>query len=211
MTASCHDPAFSTPPPDLHFGPREVETARRAYLLAEDVTGDSFALPSLDNDRHAVDLRTLADLDPREVVPADVLAHLVRYEGQDRPVRPPRTLFRICLQDHTILRRLRAEGGAFPLFSLLVFVLTHELVHVVRFLKHHQRFDATDAEREAEESLVNTITCRLLRQVRVPGLCEVVRRFVPPGMPALPPGAPLPPHLPADGLVMLADPPSGLR
>jgi hypothetical protein len=167
------------------FDPRQRHEALRAFLVAEDLTGDHFALPALDSSEHPIDLRTLIDLSAHEVVPAGALAQVARYDEHGAIASAARTLYRICVQDHAVLSRLRDERGAVSLFPLLVYVLTHELVHVVRFLRHQGPFHGSERERAAEEAIVHEITRRVLHRAPLAALDPVLERFRPLGLPAL--------------------------
>lgn len=116
-----------------------------------------FRIPAFPSHRYPYELATLDDLHRLERV-RDALAHLVVYE---RPRRQgPEFLYRICLQDDLILER--SAGG--ELSSLLVYIITHELVHVVRFQRAEESFLAGRASREQEEEQVHRITLGLLEE-----------------------------------------------
>jgi hypothetical protein len=95
----------------------------------------------------------------------NAFAHLVVYE-RSRPAGEEH-LYRICLQDDTILRRVVGEGDDW-LGALLVYILTHELVHVVRFQRAEQSYQVEASTREHEEDEVHRITLELLRQKAEP-------------------------------------------
>ena len=63
------------------------------------------------------------------------------------------------------------------LFPLGVYVATHELVHVVRFCKFLQRFDAEPAERQREEMRVHEITQKALGTLRLSNLDYVLEAY----------------------------------
>lgn len=167
------------------FDGGQRDDARQAFLVAEDLVGDHFALDALDSTRHPIDLRTLVDLRADEVVPDGALAQVARYDERGVVASAARTLYRICLQDHAILARLDEERGAVGLFPLLVYVLAHELVHVVRFVRHQGPFFATGRERSAEEAIVHEITRRVLSRARLRALHPVLDRFRPLGLPSV--------------------------
>jgi len=167
------------------FDPRQRAEAYRAFRVAEDLIGDHFALDAIDGPSHPVDLRTLVELRAEEVVPEGAFAQVARYDERDTIASLARTLYRICVQDHAVLSRLRQERGALELFPLLVYVLTHELVHVVRFLRHQGPFHATDRARAAEEAIVHEITRRVLARAPIPALGPVLERFRPFGLASL--------------------------
>ncbi|MDA8408446.1 MAG: hypothetical protein M0T73_16515 [Deltaproteobacteria bacterium] len=67
----------------------------------------------------------------------------------------------ILLQDPAILRAL-LRPQRHDLWTLGLFVLTHELVHIVRFRKFAVDFCGAQHEREKEEELVHEITKEML-------------------------------------------------
>jgi len=78
-------------------------------------------------------------------------------------------LYRICLQDHNILSTLDQESKL-SLLPLLIYVITHELVHIIRFSQFHQLFDATTEEKEQEEKRVHSLTRQILQPFNCPDL-----------------------------------------
>lgn len=146
---------------------------------AEDLTGSYFKLTAFDPAHYPFDVRTLRDLDEREVADG-AFAMLSRYEAPNRliPGRGlTRPLYRICLQDHNLLKALERERGALALDPLLLFVLTHELCHIVRFCDYRQLFEANEKERAAEEARIHRFTQRILEPLHDPRLDALQRRY----------------------------------
>ena len=85
--------------------------------------------------------------------------------------------YKICLQDHVILKALSREKKL-PLYPLAAYIVTHELIHVVRFSKFLQSFLVTAEEQEKEEALVHTLTFELLRGVKISHLDYVLGIYV---------------------------------
>jgi hypothetical protein len=84
--------------------------------------------------------------------------------------------FKICLQDHVILRTLESRSDlAFVPF--LTYIVTHELIHIVRFAKFLQSFVANPVEREIEESRVHELTQALLKKRKISGMEDVLQFF----------------------------------
>ncbi len=160
------------------FDPGQIETVTTAVGMAEELVSDHFKMSASQWLRQRYDVKTLASLDPSEVVHGP-FAQIMRYRGQrrDRSLGSDAyDFYKICLQDHAILAALEAA----PEIGLLPFVLyiaTHELVHIVRFSRFLQRFDASDEERLAEEALVHALTHDILKTVRLPGLDGVHRYY----------------------------------
>jgi len=154
------------------FDSAQLELVKQATLISEDVISDRFQLTSHTWRKYRYDLRTFKELSPEEIVP-EAFAQIVRYA---RPVPPERLrqgdFYSICLQDHNILPALKREARL-KLFPLLVYVITHELVHIVRFYKFVQFFHADRSQRAAEEARVHQITYEMLRKNQMPDLTQI--------------------------------------
>jgi hypothetical protein len=61
------------------------------------------------------------------------------------------------------------ESGL-ALFPFILYIITHELIHIVRFSKFLQNFDASAEERMAEEKRVHKFTHDILNPVRLDGV-----------------------------------------
>ncbi|MBW2646489.1 MAG: hypothetical protein JRE23_09975, partial [Deltaproteobacteria bacterium] len=72
--------------------------------------------------------------------------------------------YKICLQDQSILKAL-AENDKLELFYFVLYIVTHELIHIVRFGKFLQNFEASDEEKVIEESRVHEKTHEILKNV----------------------------------------------
>jgi len=87
-----------------------------------------------------------------------------------------RDFYFICLQDHLILNALKRDKEL-GLLSLLVYIFTHELVHIVRFCSFLKRFEASGKEREKEEEIVHTKTYEILNGLQVPNLDYILDSY----------------------------------
>ena len=72
---------------------------------------------------------------------------------------------------------LAAHPDEFALEPLLLYVLTHELIHVVRFGTLLQRIDLPVDQRVREEARVDRTTHRILRRLGDPGMRPVLDNF----------------------------------
>lgn len=145
------------------FDDHHRELLCEAQVIAEEMTSDFFKLNHSHWRRSRYDILTLEALRAEEVS-SHALALLARYQGLPPDRLLPSAAFdfyRICLQDHNILKALASEQGLAPL-PLFSYILTHELVHVVRFSRFQARFEATWPERLAEEALVHQLTQTIL-------------------------------------------------
>jgi hypothetical protein len=159
------------------FNLAEIGLVADALEVAEEAVSDHFHISDTAWLRYPYELRTLAELSPAEIS-GRALAQVLRLRKPPRPGRiRAQDFFRICLQDHNLLRLIQREGVRDLMLPLLTYVLAHELVHVVRFYRFHRLFEAEPHERAAEEALVHGITGRALKKVRLPHLDRVLNFY----------------------------------
>ena len=145
-----------------------------AVALAEELVSNHYKLSATQWLRRTYDVRTAVDLAPEEIV-AGPFAQVIRYEGRkaDADLRSESfDFYKICLQDHAILETLD-KTPALALFPFGLYIITHELIHIVRFTKFLQRFVVTDEERHIEEVRVHDKTHEILEPARIPGMAAV--------------------------------------
>ncbi|MFH1146687.1 MAG: hypothetical protein V1736_03155 [Pseudomonadota bacterium] len=162
----------------VYFNENHLRIVDDALVLAEQIASDYYKLSSTDWKNAPYDVRTLKDLTSEEIV-AGVFAQVARYR-QD-PAKSPSgrgryEFYKICLHDHQILKATNG-GRGIALFPLLLYVLTHELVHIVRFKRFLHRFHASEQERTGEETRVHRTTSEILRAVPVSGIDPVLRNY----------------------------------
>ena len=63
------------------------------------------------------------------------------------------------------------------LLPLLVYVFTHELIHIVRFSNFLQRFEVSEKDRELEEKVVHATTHQVLKSLALPRLEYVLHSY----------------------------------
>lgn len=145
------------------FNNEELFAVHSAAAEAQRLVGRYYALAPREWARMRYEVKTQIELKPTEMLDS-VLAHLICYEytksvGPD--VLERGDLYRICLQDARILATLARISGL-DLERFLIYILTHEFVHVVRFGQQLQQLDLPADERHIEEQSVETITRRIL-------------------------------------------------
>lgn len=164
----------------IFFDKRELFWVREALEVAETLAENYFSLDLEDFERYPYDLRTLANLKGQEVTNR-ALAQVCKYEyrknDSSRRVGG-REFYRICLQDHKILKVVRAEPPSL-LRSLILYVVTHELIHVIRFSTAPHRFHLHPQEREIEERDVHRTTYELLKTLEDPQVWLLLERYRP--------------------------------
>lgn len=160
------------------FNPAQIEVVSQGVEIAEDVTANFFKISTAQWKHVRYDIRTLAELRPDEVTNS-AFAQITRYSRN-----PDHTkfgglhyeYFKICLQDHNMMAAVERDDPL-QLLPLAVYVVTHELVHVVRFCKFLQRFDADPLERQQEEMRVHEVTQKALKSLKLPSLGYVLKAY----------------------------------
>jgi hypothetical protein len=124
------------------------------------------------------DVATLNELNHEEIIDGP-FAQIIRYKGQKKNTSlgsATYDYYKICLQDHTILSTLKMTPEI-RLLPFALYIVTHELIHIVRFSKFLQSFEASDQERMAEEKRVHGRTHEILKPVQLKGLSRVLEFY----------------------------------
>jgi hypothetical protein len=148
-----------------------IQTINNATAMAEEVVSNHFKMSASEWLRPKYDVKTLIDLEPAEIVHGP-FAQIIRYEGrQDDTELGSRAydFYKICLQDHSILAVLEQHKGL-SLFPFALYIVTHELIHIIRFSRFLQNFDASPEEKMLEEQRVHTWTHDILKPLNIEGL-----------------------------------------
>ena len=146
--------------------------------MAEDLVSNHYKMSASQWLHRRYDIKTLKELKPDEIVDGP-FAQIIRYQGypNERSLGSSSyDFFKICLQDHAIKSALRQSQGI-ELFPFILYIVTHELIHIVRFTKFLQYFDATPEEKMSEEKRVHKKTHELLQSLTVDGLAPVLKYF----------------------------------
>ena len=174
-------PTHSTPSeaPSLSesavFNPNQLAIVTNAVNTAEELVSEYYKISANQWLRLRYDVKTVKHLSPEEIVQGP-FAQIIRYEG-----RPKNRLlgsahydfYKICLQDHTIMSALE-KNPAVQLFPFTLYILTHELIHIVRFCQYLQNFDASPEERIDEEARVHDTNYHILKSIQINGLKDVL-------------------------------------
>jgi hypothetical protein len=149
-----------------------------ALQLAEGLTEQFFGVDLRDSRRFPYDLRTLANLHEQEKT-RRALAQVCKYQSREGSVVVPVTkkeFYRICLQDNRILETTKNDHPLL-LRPLLLYIITHELIHVVRFSMEPQKFHLDASQRNWEEEFVHRTTHEILQSVRYPQMEYILERY----------------------------------
>ncbi|MDY0132120.1 MAG: hypothetical protein RBR53_05575 [Desulforegulaceae bacterium] len=146
------------------FSKKEINLLNGIILRSEEMTADFYKMSDSDWKKLKYDFKTLKELKPHEIVP-DVFAQVVKYDA--KPWGSPfnssvYTVYRVCIQDNTILDRVKKFNLSIEPF--LVYIIVHELIHVLRFSKYIKKFEANQEEMFKEEKLVHKITKNIMEK-----------------------------------------------
>lgn len=143
----------------------------RARITAHQLVSDYYSIAPREWRRFPYEVATKRKLQASEIQDG-VLAQVLCYElkQSSRAACHPVQHYKICLHDDRILDRVEQERETVDLSSLCLYVLTHELVHIVRFGSELQRVDLPHALRPAEERIVDAVSRRILEQLNPPSL-----------------------------------------
>lgn len=157
------------------FKDAEITVVNNAVAMAEELVSNYFKMSASQWLHPKFDVKTLVDLSANEIVDGP-FAQLIRYEGKlegDVLGSSAYDFYKICIQDHAILDALEKHADL-ALAPFALYVVTHELVHIVRFSRFLQSFNASNEEKLAEEHRVHGITHDILEPVSTPGLATVL-------------------------------------
>lgn len=159
-----------------HFSADQLLRVDEAGRTSEELVNNFYKMSSGGWLRNRYDIKTLKDLAPHETVDGPV-AQVIKYEVRQKGIplgSSSFNLYKVCLQDDAILYTLEKQTGI--MFDpFLIYILTHELVHVVRFSKFEQRYESKNESdlTVEEERKVHLLTYEILRSVPVSGLSKV--------------------------------------
>ncbi|MFC1889351.1 hypothetical protein ACFL4G_06300 [Thermodesulfobacteriota bacterium] len=160
------------------FSPDQVMMAECILSQTEENVADFYQLHFRDHRKIHYDIKTNASLDVHEHTDRG-LAQVCKYEcsrhGEDRG--PSFDFYRICLQDRKVLDLIQTPRLKIEMTPLLMYILTHELIHIIRFSLMGQAFFVTGAEWMREENRVHSITKKILKGMRQKDLPPVYEYF----------------------------------
>jgi hypothetical protein len=155
------------------FDPYQAAMATKADKVAQSLVTDYYRIAPREWRGMRYEVKTLIGLRSYEV--ADhALAQTLCYSFCRQAgllIIDQGDLYRICLQDHRILEATRRRNTR--LQWLLTYVLTHELVHVVRFGQRLQSIDLPPEMRHIEEQNVDKTTRTILAKAGYPDIANL--------------------------------------
>ena len=161
------------------FNTIQLDTAYQAVSMSEELVSNYFKMSANQWLKPRYDVKTLCDLNTAEIVDGGPFAQIIRYQAQ----RPGTSLgsesydfYKICLQDHTILAALN-DNSQLCLLPFCLYIIIHELVHIVRFSRFLQHFEASAEEKLTEERRVHRATHDILAALKITGIDSVLDYF----------------------------------
>jgi hypothetical protein len=161
----------------------------KAIDEAETHTAGYYCIPPRGWQRLSYDLITRMDRE-WEPIPESALARIQQLQRINARRREHADFFRIQLNDPSILNAARRENLEPDLYPFFVYILTHEMVHMVRLgtildgaeLRQH-------GGRESEEDRVDRISRQILLKARSGSFSPVFEKFRRPCLNDLPGGS----------------------
>ncbi len=160
------------------FSPPQIATVNHSVAIAEELVSNHYKMSASEWLHPKYDVKTLADLTPNEIVEGP-FAQVIRYMGFRKDTSLGTNaydFYKICLQDHTILETLR-DHTQIELLPFCLYIVSHELIHIVRFSKFLQNYDASPEEKLREETRVHHSTHNILRPLNISGLSSVLHFY----------------------------------
>ncbi|MEW6671437.1 MAG: hypothetical protein AB1427_07020 [Thermodesulfobacteriota bacterium] len=160
------------------FTPNQIKIVNNSVALAEELVSDHYKMSASQWLRPKYDVKTLTNLSPEEIVHGP-FAQIIRYKGRrnDKNLESSTyDFYKICLQDHFILSAMKSSGRL-KLFPFMLYIVAHELIHIVRFSKFLQNFNASPPEMLAEETRVHETTHEILKPLPFKDLPPVLEFY----------------------------------
>lgn len=157
------------------FNSNEIRIVNDAVQLAEELVGTHYKLSSTQLLNLNYDIKTLEDLSQNEIV-ADHFAQVIRYaikKENDVLGTSVKDFYKICIQDHAVIKAVN-QCPELDLFAFMLYIVAHELIHVIRFQTFRQHFDALCHEKNDEEVRVHQKTHEILSKHKFPALEPVL-------------------------------------
>lgn len=158
-----------------HFNEKEIDLTNQMLDRAVSLTRDYYDIDQQDWQNMKFELKSLKDLNKNEITDK-AFAQLAQYRGVSSKASQGYrfNFYRICLQDDKILNAVSEREDKTVLKPLLLYVVTHELIHIVRFNKLQKSFNSSWIEKEIEEKNTHQDTYHVLKDTDVFGINHVL-------------------------------------
>jgi len=160
------------------FNDQDIRTVNESVSRAEDLVSSYYKMSSSQLLELKYDIKTLADLGDDEIVHGP-FAQVIRYKVKRKETSTASStydFYKICIQDHAVLSKLK-RSPEIKLFPFMLYIVVHEMIHIVRFCKFLQHFEASSKEKIAEEIRVHEHTREIIKPVTVEGMEEILQFY----------------------------------
>lgn len=158
-----------------YFSPGDIHIVKNSVAMAEELVSNHYKLSSTQLLQLNYDVKTLIDLAENEIV-NDHFAQIMRYAEKtknDLLDVPGKDFYKVCLQDHSIIGAIQ-KFKQLDLYAFAVYIVCHELIHIIRFRRFLQHFDVPSNEKMDEEIRVHIKTHEILSNVKIKNLNPVL-------------------------------------
>ena len=161
------------------FNADQIDIINNCVAMAEELVSNFYKMSASQwSAACAYDIKTLVDLSSEEIVHGP-FAQVIRYKGRRKNSSLGSStydFYKICLQDHAILSAIK-DSLNLKLFPFALYIVAHELIHILRFSKFLQNFEASHEEMMTEEAHVHKTTHDILKSVNVFGMKNVLQFY----------------------------------
>lgn len=164
----------------MQFSRNQRELAISALGEAEEHTSRYYCIPPHQWQELRYDLLTRQDFE-WEPLPESILARVQKMKKVSPRLRQPTDFYRIQLNDPGILLAAARENLGNSLYHFLVYILTHEMVHMVRLHKIIGEESEEPACTDSEEHRVQEVSRRILSK-REDAFRIILERFCNPSI-----------------------------
>jgi len=161
-----------------YFNEQDILIVNESASRAEELVSNYYKMSSSQLLGLKYDIKTLADLNEYEIVYGP-FAQVIRYEVKQKGTNLGSLtydFYKICIQDHAIISKLKQFPGI-KLFPFMLYIVVHELIHIVRFCKFLQHFEASSKEKMVEEIRVHERTREIMQSSSIKGTKEVLQFY----------------------------------
>ncbi len=160
------------------FNRHQIKVVSDAAAMAEEIVSNFYKMSQTQWLNRRYDIKTLKDLEDEEIVDGP-FAQIIKYQGKkEHTVLGSSTydFYKICIQDNSIISVLR-QKPEIELPPFILYIITHELIHILRFGKFYQNFDASYFEKMEEETRVHAKTREIIKTITLSGLNHVLNFY----------------------------------
>ncbi len=160
----------------MQFSTGQRNLAIRALSEAEEHTSKYYCIPPFRWQQLKYDLLTCQDIE-WEPLPDPVLARVQQFAKVGASGARPFDFYRIQLNDASILTAAARENLGDTLYHFLVYILTHEMVHLVRLSTIIGRDEESGICLDSEEKRVHRVSRQILSCLGLHAFAPILDRF----------------------------------